>query len=202
MRSPLARWTIGITGTFGSGKSSVARFLKRLGAQAVIDFDRLAHEVFRPRHALRKRIASLVGVPQRRLARKRVADKVFSNPRVRERLELIVHPYVFGRVRRELKRHPKGVVIVEVPLLFETGFDRECDATISVIASERVAVHRLKPKGFSAREVRARLRAQLPAREKKRRADFYIVNNGSKQALREKAVKVWRQMTKQYNLNQ
>ena len=96
------RLVIGLTGSFGSGKSTVGRILKRLGAKRVIDTDRLAHEVFRPNHQIGKKVKSLFNI-KGSFSRKAVAKEVFSNPRKRKQLEALVHPYVYRRGWSALK---------------------------------------------------------------------------------------------------
>ncbi|MBI1977318.1 MAG: dephospho-CoA kinase [Candidatus Omnitrophica bacterium] len=187
------RLIVGVTGSFGSGKSTTCKILRRLGARKVIHSDPLTREVFKPRHPIGKRIQSLFHI-QGRINRKRVAKRIFSDPKKRRQLEALIHPYVFQRIRSELNRVKRGVVVIEVPLLFETGFDRLCDVTIAIFAPEKVVIKRLKERGFQAREVRARLRAQLPASEKRKRSDLYISNSGSKQVLVQKTKHIWNQL--------
>ncbi len=189
----MRRLVVGLTGTFGSGKSTVGKILKRFGARKVIDSDLVAHEVFRPGHPAGKKIRLLFGV-KKSISRKVIAKEVFSNPKKRRRLESIIHPYVSQRIAREIGRISSGVVILEVPLLFETGFDRFCDVTVAVLTGERNIVKRLSRVGFKPEEVRARLRAQLPEREKKRRADLYIQNSGSKTLLTQKTKLIWQKL--------
>ena len=156
---------VGLTGTFGSGKSTVGNFMKRLGARSVIDSDRIAHEVFRPDHALRRKIKSLFEMGS--FSRRQIAKSVFSDAKKRKRLEAVIHPYVLKRIRQEMNRIKNGVIVLEVPLLFEAHFDRMCDVTVSVLSGEKNILKRLSRSGFSRMEVRSRLRAQLPERIKK-----------------------------------
>ena len=186
------RLIVGLTGVFGSGKSTVGRILKRIGARKVIDSDRLAHEVFQAKHPVGRKIKALFGM--KTLNRKIIAREVFSSPRKRKRLEAIVDPYVQRRIRSELKRVQKGIVIVEVPLLFETGFDRMCDVTVAVLTGKRNIMKQLVNSGFSSDEVCARLRAQLPERVKKKRADLYIQNSGSKSLLAQRTKLLWEKL--------
>ena len=190
---------VGLTGSFGSGKSTVARMFKEFGARKVIDCDRLAHEVFRPAHPVGKKIMPLLGL-KGKLERRSIAKVVFSNPRKRRQLEALVHPYVRRRVLGELQKLSSGVVILEVPLLFESGFDRFCDATVAVLASRRAVLSRLRRQGFKPQDVYGRLRAQLPNREKKKRADLHIQNSGSYAELLNRVKSVW-QKVKRINQN-
>jgi dephospho-CoA kinase len=187
------RLVIGLTGSFGTGKTTAARIFKRFGARDVIEADRLAHEVFRPRHPIGKKIESVFKIGGN-LDRKKLAAEIFRNPVKRSRLEAIIHPYVLKRIRAKLKRIRSGVVILEVPLLFEARFDRLCDQTVSVLAPERLIVKRLARRGFSAAEVRRRLKAQLSQSAKRKRSDFIIFNSGSKKLLVQRTNSVWKRL--------
>jgi dephospho-CoA kinase len=156
-----------------------------------MDSDRIAHEVFRPGHALQKKIGRLFGMSGR-LGRMDLARQVFSDPGKRKKLEAVVHPYVRRRIHSELKRVKSRIVILEVPLLFESGFDRLCGATVSVAAGREKILNRLRRLGVSTEQARARFQAQLSEREKCRRADFLVLNTGSKEELVRNTKRVWR----------
>jgi len=94
----------------------------------------------------------------------------------------------------ELKSIRDGIAILEVPLLFEAGFDRLCDVTVSVLASERTIIRRLAKRGFASEEVKKRLETQLSQSEKKKRSDFFIINSGSKKLLVQKTKSVWKKL--------
>lgn len=188
------RLVVGVTGSFGSGKSTVGRIFRKLGARQVIDTDRIAHEVFRPTHPVGKKMKRLFRI-RGTVKRRTIAGEVFSDPAKRRRLEAIVHPYVGRRVKSILKRVGRGIIILEVPLLFETGFHRFCDVTVAVVAGRENITKRLRQEGFSAPEIRARLKAQLSEAEKKRRSDFCIHNLGSKRLLIQQTKRVWEKLT-------
>lgn len=192
------RLVVGVTGSFGSGKTTIARIFKQLGAADVIDSDTLAHEVFRPGHPIGRKIKTLFHI-QGKLNRKEIADEVFSNPAKRRQLEALVHPYVFEKIRERLKKVKKGIVVLEIPLLFETDFHRLCDVTISVFTPEGEIKKRLSQKGFGASEIQARWKAQLSAARKKRRADLWIGNQGTKKALIQKTKTVWKKFKLHFN---
>ena len=187
------RLVVGLTGSFGTGKSTVSRILKNLGARKVINADQLVHEVFKRHHPIGKRIKSLFHMSGI-LNRKRIAGEVFRNPAKRRRLEALIHPYVRRRMLEELKSIRDGIAILEVPLLFEAGFDRLCDVTVSVLASERTIIRRLAKRGFASEEVKKRLETQLSQSEKKKRSDFFIINSGSKKLLVQKTKSVWKKL--------
>jgi len=182
---------VGLTGNFGTGKSTVARLFRRLGAE-VVNADRLAHEVFRKENRLYPGIRSLFPELKGRLSREALARIVFQSPVRRRALESLVHPYVFDRIREETRRRRARVVVVEAPLLFESGFDQACDGTILVQASPQETLRRLRGKGFREAEVRARWRAQWPVKKKIRRSDYLIDNSDGRQKTQRQVVQIWK----------
>ena len=187
------RLVVGLTGSFGTGKSTVSRILENLGARKMINADQLVHEVFKRHHPIGRKIKSLFHMSGI-LNRKKIAGEVFRNPAKRRRLEALIHPYVRRRMLEELKSIRDGIAILEVPLLFEAGFDRLCDVTVSVLASERTIIRRLAKRGFASEEVKKRLETQLSQSEKKKRSDFFIINSGSKKLLVQKTKSVWKKL--------
>lgn len=185
---------IGLTGGFGCGKSLVGKFFRAKGA-LVIDADRIAHEALKKNSPIFKKIADLF--PEalsrcgRHFHREKIAGKIFSDPEKRERLEALVHPYVLHEIRKKVRASGKRVVVAEVPLLFEAGFDVVCDRTVVVTCASGVKRKRLLAKGFSLKEVRAREKAQMPEAVKAKKADFIIDNSGPLSAVRKAAEKVW-----------
>ncbi|ADR36541.1 dephospho-CoA kinase [Oceanithermus profundus DSM 14977] len=179
---------VGLTGNIGSGKTTVAHELERLGAE-VIYADELAREA---RAALAPEIcrafpdACAEGRPDDR----RLAQKVFADPAARRRLEAMIHPWVRRAVLQRLERlaqreTPPALVVLELPLLFETGWNPAPDGVLVVAAPDELRARRVAERsGLSLEEFRARDAAQLPQAEKVRRADWVIVNDGDLDALR------------------
>lgn len=186
-------FVVGLTGNFGTGKSTVARFFKELGAQ-VLDSDRLAHEVFRKKNPLYPGLRSLFPQLKGRLNRTVVSRVVFRNPRKRRALESLIHPYVFRRIGEEIRRRRARVVVLEIPLLFESGFDRECDCTVVVKAPLPKAFQRLREKGFRKEEVESRWRAQMPLEKKIKRSDHLVDNSQGLGETRRQVVRIWRKI--------
>ncbi len=172
---------VGLTGTFGSGKSTVARIFEKLGA-FVIDADRLAKGTIQkggPAYDEAARMFEGARVQETgELDRQKIAKVIFSDPEKRRALEALVHPYVFQKIRELTEQSPEEVIVVEVPLLFESGFDEACDWTVMVAAEDRISEARLREKGFTLEEIIARRQAQMSPAEKKKRADFVIENSG------------------------
>ena len=191
------RLVVGLTGTFGSGKSTVSKIFKTLGARKVIDADALAHEAFQAGHPVRKRLERIFKT--RRLDRKAIAAEVFTSKKKRRQLEAILHPYVYRRIRSELRRIQSGIVILEVPLLFETKGDRFCDVTVTVLTDEKSILKRLRNKRFQAPEIRSRMKAQFSQREKAKCSDLLIKNSNSKAVLLQKTKTIWKKLVQFQN---
>ncbi len=178
----MKRLVVGLTGSFGSGKTTVSKIFQKLGAKKVMSADQIVRDKFWPSKARRKQIAR----------------EVFTNPRKRRALEAVIHPFVRRRMTSEIKKVKNGIIVLEVPLLFEAKFDRLCDVTVTVVAGKSNLAKRLVRSGFSRQEVNARLQAQLSEQEKMRKSDFIISNKGSKKLLRKHAKFVWRKLILQF----
>jgi dephospho-CoA kinase len=185
---------VGLTGGIGSGKSEVARILEELGA-FVIDTDELAREAVAPGSdglmAIARRWPQVVRAGQ--LDRAALAQIVFADPRERERLNEIVHPFV-RRLALEREKHarPGQLVVHVVPLLFETRYDVLVDASILVIAPEAERIARVVRRDrVDEGDVRARIAAQIDPEVAKSRADYVIENDANLVHLRERTRSVY-----------
>ncbi len=174
---------LGLTGTYGSGKSTVAAMLREHGA-FVIDADAIAREVVEPgqraNRELREAFGGAIFQPDGHLDRPALARIVFSSPEARQRVERIIHPRVRERELSllEANRH-LPLVVLDVPLLFENQLETHCDATCVVTVTEEVREERLRARdGATPEQIARRLAAQLPQDEKVRRADHVIDNSG------------------------
>jgi dephospho-CoA kinase len=119
--------------------------------------------------------------------RRALGRAVFAAPRLRRRLERLTHPAILARMRRRVRAHRRGLLVVDAPLLFEAGLEKEFDLTVVVTAAARRRARRLRLRdGLPPRELRRRLAAQLPPEPKARRADVVIGNDGTLGELRRK----------------
>lgn len=176
---------IGLAGGIGAGKSEVARILKGLGC-LVIDSDKEAKEALdRPevRDQLVKWWGGSVVGPDGRIDRKTVAGIIFKSDKDRAALEALIHPLVRAR-REELKKSGAAAgaeaVVMDAPLLFEAGVDRECDVVVFVEADRGTRLARiLATRGWDEAEFTRRERAQLPLEEKRKRSSLVVVNDGT-----------------------
>jgi dephospho-CoA kinase len=189
---------VGLTGNIASGKSTVARVWERLGA-AVIDADVLARRAVEPGMPALRRIAEAFGpdvlAADGRLDRAALRRIVFRDPEARARLEAIVHPEV-ARLRDEeesaLAAQGAEIVVHDVPLLFEVGLEGAFDVVVLVDAPEAIRLERLvRDRGLDETEARRMIDAQIPAAEKRGRADYIIENDGTLQELERRATETW-----------
>ncbi|MFO7772862.1 MAG: dephospho-CoA kinase [Dehalococcoidia bacterium] len=176
---------VGLTGSVGTGKSTVANFFKELGAY-VINWDELAREVVRPHSKAWKEIVEYFGTDflneDLTLNRQKLAETVFSDQEKVAKLNEIVHPEVFKedeRITNEIKSlDPDALIIKDIPLLFELTRAVSVDKTILVSAGEQTQLTRLEERGMSREDARNRIKSQLPLDEKTRFVDFVIDNDG------------------------
>ena len=177
---------IGLTGGIGSGKSTVGELLRAQGFE-VIDADRIAREVVEPGTPALAAIAAHFGpevvTDDGRLDRAALADVVFRDPDQRAVLEGITHPAINAEIRRraaEVRRDdPDAVVVVDHPLIVETGQVDDFDALVVVTAAEDTRVQRLvEHRGMDPDDVRARMASQATDEERRRVATWVLDNDG------------------------
>ena len=197
LKPPKGKVIIGLTGGFGSGKTTVAHFFEELGAEA-IEADRLAHEAYLEESPVSKQIAALFEnlkpVTGKGFDRREIAKIIFHDDAKRKKLENIVHPYVFQRLVEEMEDSDHEVIILDVPLLFETGLHQFCHKTVAVKAPAGEIKRRLLEKGFSEEEINVRQKAQMSLEEKLKRADIVVDNSKTLQETRREVQQAWKKI--------
>jgi len=192
---------IGLTGGVGSGKSTVADMMRDLGAQ-VVDADEAAHAVYEPGSPGFDEVVREFGeeyVDGGRIDRSRLGELVFHDDDARRRLNSIVHPLVrdwMAQRTAEAAERGAGVVVQDVPLLFENGLERLFSTVVLVYAPEDVQVERLvSGRGFTPERARAMIAAQMPIENKRGLAHHGINNRGAGEATLAQVRAVWKQLT-------
>jgi len=175
---------VGLTGGIACGKSSVANWFAEKGIP-VIDADRTVHELMEQPEVV-SRIEKEFGsgyLENGRINRVSLGRKVFSEPEARKRLEGILHPLTAEAILEktsELEKQGFNIIILEVPLLFEVGWDRLVDEVWVVDVSPDIQKKRLTVRnGFSPEEAEVRIASQMPLEEKAKRAHIVINNSGT-----------------------
>lgn len=181
------RFVVGLTGGIGTGKSSVLAEFERLGA-SVFSLDRIAHEQARPGREGFRAIVRAFGLAvldgKGRIDRRVLGELVFRDKAARARLERAVHPLILREMERLLSSL-KGLIVVDVPLLFEKGLQRRFDATVLVRCRPQAQLRRIIERdGLTAAQARRRVRAQWSLSRKRALADHTINNDGSLSELR------------------
>ncbi len=193
---------VGLTGQIGSGKSTVLKIFKELGA-ITVSADQLAHEALE-QPAIKQAILSAAGNDlldrDGAINREALAEVIFASEDKRKRVEEIIHPYVFRQIEKVAKRYsamPDKIIVAEIPLLFESGYQDQVDLTITVTCPEEKIFERIAARGMTLSQFEARARCQLSQSDKAARADYCIDNCGSLEELREKVEKVWKSLLQQ-----
>lgn len=174
------RFVVGLTGGIGSGKSSALRQFERRGA-ATVSLDQIAREQARPGRegykAIVRDFGSCILKKDGTIDRALLGRVVFSDARARRGLEKATHPPIL-REMKSLVSRLKGVVVVDVPLLFEKDLAKHFDATVLVACKPETQVRRVvKRDGLTPAEARRRVKAQWPFPKKRRLADVTIDND-------------------------
>jgi dephospho-CoA kinase len=171
---------LGLTGSIGMGKSNAAATLRRLRVP-LFDADAEVHRLLGPGGAAVRPVdAAFPGVRNEAggIDRQRLGQLVFRDPPALRRLEGILHPMVRRAERRvvaQARARREPLVVLDIPLLFESGSVERCDCVLVVSAPLRLQRERvMRRPGMSERRFADILRAQMPDREKRRRADFVV----------------------------
>ena len=179
---------VGLTGGIGSGKSTVSAALAERGAD-VVDADAIVRSLQEPGtpvfEAMVAEFGSGIVAPDGSLDRQAVADHVFADDGALKALNAIVHPAVGAEIARRLEvaAAGDGVVVLDVPLLVESGRD-DLAGLIVVDLDPEVAIARLvDQRGFDEADARARIARQASRQERLERADFVIDNHGDRDEL-------------------
>lgn len=179
---------IGLVGGIGAGKSAVAHALAKRNFH-VIDADKDAKAALDRPDVLRQLVTwwgEDILTLDKRIDRKKLAEIVFADPTQRTKLESLIHPIVRSdrqQVIAHARSEGKAGVVIDAPLLFEAGSDKECDVVWFVDAPLADRQNRVKSRGWDANELLRREAAQLPLDEKKRRSQVVITNDGDLAAL-------------------
>ena len=190
---------IGLTGGIACGKSTVSKALRALGA-CIIDADALAHELSQPNQALFnayvQRFGMAIVTAGGTLDRAAIARLIFTDPTMRAEVEQISHPLIRRAVEERLRmaeKEQKRAAVLDVPLLFEAGWDALADEVWVVALPPEEQLTRLlaRDKTMSEGEARARIAAQMPLAETCARADVVIDNSGTKEETRDYVGKLW-----------
>ena len=192
----------GLTGGIASGKSTVSAFLKDAGA-IIVDADKIAREVVKKGLPAWLEIVNAFGqsilLPDGEINRILLGDIIFNDSAQKQVLNQIVHPWVFAETATRLteieKKKLNAVVILDVPLLIESGMDTGLSDIIVVYIPEQVQFQRLMTRdALAQKQALARIRSQLSIEEKKKRATIVIDNSNSLENTRSISLTVYQHL--------
>jgi len=191
--------TIGITGGIGSGKSTVTKILAELGAP-IIDADKVGHAIYQPDGPAYAEMVEAFGekilAPDHTIDRKKLGPVVFGDPAALKRLNAIVHPKMFQRMKEMVEgmraAGERKPIVIEAAVLIEAKWGPLFDEIWLVTAAKERVVERVElERGLKPEQTEARIQAQLSDDERRRHATEVIVNDGTITELRTKTAALW-----------
>jgi dephospho-CoA kinase len=191
--------SVGLTGGIASGKSLAAQLFVQKGA-SLIDADLIARDVVCPGAEGFQPVIDAFGsgiiTASGQLDREKLGAIVFADPEKRKLLDAILHPLIINRIFSRLgdlsQQRYNGIVIADIPLLFECGLRERFDKTVLVYSSPEMQQQRLMQRNGITREpARQRMSSQMAIDEKRRYADYIIENTGSIEGLKQQVNTVW-----------
>ena len=168
-------WVVGLTGSILSGKSTALDFFKKNGV-FVLSADEIVARLYETPQG-QKKIITLFGTTDKQ----QIAQQLFADTARKTELEKILHPLVLKQACEQIRKNPVPLVVFEVPLLFEAGWDQLTDINIVVVADKKTLPVRLKARKMTLRTYRMRLKHQLPEAEKIKRADIVLFHKNKKE---------------------
>jgi dephospho-CoA kinase len=189
---------IGITGIIGSGKTTASNMLKKKGI-TVIDLDVLAKKAITLKE-VQEDIVNRLGkeyIKDGNPVVERLRKDVFTNKEKLRALENIIHPRVKEEMWQEIDTQRctgTGFVVIDGPLLYETDLHKSLDKIVVVSADMEKIKERLRERGLSDNDMDRRISNQIPLKEKEKRADFIIFNNGTKKDLEKETERLLRRI--------
>lgn len=190
---------LGLTGGIASGKSTVSKKLKELGSY-IIDADKISREVSGSTEVLKKLEENFGSeiIDHRHLNRQKLREIIFESDEKRRILNNIMHPVIVKKIIEEIENNrEEKVIILDIPLLYETKLEYLCDKVLVVCTDESIQVERIKARdGIKEELAKKIIEAQMPLIEKIKKSDIYIENNGNLEELLKKVELIYSKIKK------
>lgn len=175
---------IGITGGIGSGKSRVSQYLAELGGWPLLDVDQICRQLLMPQApgwlALKELLTADFFTATGELDRKRLREAIFADAALRQQVDGLLHPLAKQEMAAQATRLNAPLVLAEIPLLFEAGWQDSVSQIVVVYADEAVCLRRIMERDqVSEEQARQAIAAQMPLEEKARLADHLIDNSAA-----------------------
>lgn len=170
---------IALTGNIGSGKSLVGQLIQDLG-YPFLDADQIVHQAYQKDSEI---YAQLWQMFSGNLNSKHIQEIIFNDCQMKEKLENLIHPYVFKKIQQFIEQH-EGLIFIEIPLLFEVNWQNFFDRSLLVTCPEEISDYRLqKYRKMNLEQIKIRRQNQMSQDKKIALADLIIDNHGSKEEL-------------------
>jgi len=196
---------LGITGSAGTGKSTVAKYIIQKGATG-LDADKIVHQLIHPRGKCFKAVVRQFGkniLANGQIDRSKLAGIVFNSEEQLKKLTTILHPKVREILKAKIAalKNTRKILVLDVPLLYESGMDRLCDYVIVVKASQKEQIRRLKVRqNIPKKQALQRIRAQMPLKDKIRLADIIIDNENDLKQTKKQVEELWERLMQKKNV--
>ena len=195
---------LGLTGGIASGKSTADHFFQKQGLP-LIDSDQIAHQILTPGQEGYNLVVEKFGpgflTATKEIDRRRLGQTVFSDQSRLQTLNDITHPLIFREIEDRIaqnKRMKKPLVIVDAPLLFETGGQSYCDQTLLLAVPEQIQLERLQARdGLDEAEALKKIHSQMPLAQKEKLADYVVTNTGTISELENKLAQLLLELKKE-----
>jgi len=192
-----SRLVLGLTGSIGSGKSTVARMFQELGAE-IIDADKVGHGLLEKkevRESIVKNFGSSILDKEGKIERRKLGSIVFRDKKRLEELNSIIHPLIFSEIMRRITFSEARIIIIDAAILLEAGGDSLVDKVLVVNASYETRRKRIRESSLlSSKEVEGIIKAQFSQDEKIQRADFLIENEKSIKESKRQVERIWNKL--------
>jgi dephospho-CoA kinase len=184
---------LGLTGGIASGKSTASKILRKLGWY-IIDADKISHEISSSTEVIEKVRQSFgeEAILNEQLNRKKLREIIFKEREKRELLNNIMHPIIVKKIENEIKENKdKKLIILDIPLLFETKLEYMCDKILVIWIEEKLQIERIMKRDKTTFESAKKIvESQMKLSEKLEKSDIEIENSGTIKELEEKIKKI------------
>lgn len=181
---------IGLTGSIATGKTTASNYLNKLG-YFVIDSDQIVKDLWQSNHQMIKKVVHTFDLDYKKDVVRQLRSFIFKDQQQLQQLNQIIHPYVFEVIQQQLmKNKDKDIIFIDMPLLFEVGYDRSCDETWLIYVTKDIQLKRLmKRDGMSKEAACDRINQQMDIDQKKELADVVFDNTKDKHYLYKQILK-------------
>lgn len=177
---------LGLTGGIASGKSTADEFFKKKKIP-IIDSDLIAHQIMEIGQNGYKAVVDYFGTDilndDQTINRRKLGGIVFNDKAKLKKLNELTHPLVHQEIKQQMARYranQEKLVVIDVPLLFESGFESLCNGVLAISITPELQIERLmKRNAFTKKEAVARISNQMPLSEKEKRATYVVANTGT-----------------------